>query len=277
MAVGFSETGLPRPDHFHAFDMLDPAAAAKRLLNAVDEGLWLPLAAQFPGFRRLVSEKLILKSATENTLFTVATAVPNVVPTPFTLPWIVGEFVLDTVFLSLNRVRLGFLLAAAHGRDLGIKERALNTASAVTATVGWRTAARRLSWHALTQTFGWHTVMNALGWLRVVRSFLWRAIVQAFGLRSLVRLIVSRLPFGTGLIAKGVVAFAGTYTAGRATEYWYRKRRRLGRAARRKLFEDAKVLGRETAEQIAKDMRKPSKAGREPPDERRATGEGSAH
>ena len=258
VAVGFSEAGLPRPDHFHAFDMQDLAASAKRLLDEVDEGLWLPMAAQFPGFRGLVSEKLIRKSATENTLFTIATAMPNAVPTPFALPWIVGEFVLDSVFLSLNRVRLRLLLAAAHGRDLGIKERALNTASAVTATVGWRALARRLSWRTLTHSFGWRNLLNAFGWLTAVRSVLWRLILNAFGLRSMMRLVVSRIPFGAGLIAKGAVAFAGTYSAGRATEYWYRERRRLGRAAKRKLFEEAQEIGREAAERIAKDIRAPS-------------------
>ena len=141
--VGFSEHGIPHPAHFYAFDSMRPLLSARKLLDN-HEDLWLPLASRFPGLRAEVSERLILKIARENTLFTVATAVPNIIPSVLTLPWSVGEFASDTAFLTMNQVRLSFLLAAAHGYEPGYNQQSLKITSIIGAAFGWRALAREL-------------------------------------------------------------------------------------------------------------------------------------
>ncbi len=140
--VGFSEPGWSHPPHSYDFDRQDPRLSADRLIDDSDETLWLPLAAQFPGFRRAVSEKLIMKIAIENTLFAAATSLPNVVPTPLGVPWIVGEFASDMVVLTVNQVRLCFLLAAAHGYNVGADRQFAQIGSIVGTAFGWRGLAR---------------------------------------------------------------------------------------------------------------------------------------
>ncbi len=141
--LGFSEAGIPHPSHFFRFDPNDPRASAGSLLDddATDD-LLLPLARNFPGFRGPVSERLIWKSAKENTLFTAATSLPNIVPSVLSLPWAVGEFASDTAFLTMNQVRLSFLIAAAHGRAVGYDRQSLPIGSILAAALGWRALAR---------------------------------------------------------------------------------------------------------------------------------------
>ena len=143
VSVGFSERGVPHPGHFFAFDPSDPEASASALLDDHEEE-WLPLACNFSGFRPLVSERLIWKIAKENALFTVATSLPNIVPTVLVLPWAVGEFASDTVFLTVNQVRLSFLLAAAHGKEVSYDRQSVKIGSIAGVALGWRAIARQL-------------------------------------------------------------------------------------------------------------------------------------
>ncbi len=92
----------------------------------------------------MVSERLIWKIAKENTLFTVATSLPNVVPTVLVLPWAVGEFASDTVFLTMNQVRLSFLLAAAHGKEVSYDSQSVKIGSIAGVALGWRAIARQI-------------------------------------------------------------------------------------------------------------------------------------
>ncbi len=142
--LGFSERGVPHPAHFYTFDRSDAKGSALTLLRE-HEDAWLPLASSFPGFRPAVSERLTWKVAKENTLFTVATAIPNVVPSVLTLPWAVGEFASDSAFLTMNQVRLSFLLAAAHGQEVGYDRQSLKIGSIIGAAFGWRALARQLA------------------------------------------------------------------------------------------------------------------------------------
>ncbi len=141
--VGFSEHGIPHPEHFYTFDRRDPSVSAACLLNQ-HESEWLPLGRTFPGLRAAVSERLIWKIAKENTFFTVATALPNLVPSILTLPWAAGEFASDTAFLTMNQVRLSFLLGAAHGHEIGYNKQCVKIGSIVGAAFGWRALAREL-------------------------------------------------------------------------------------------------------------------------------------
>ena len=141
--VGFSEHGVPHPAHFYSFDRRDPSRSAASLLDE-HESEWLPLARSFPGLRGAVSERLIWKIAKENTLFTVATGLPNLVPSILTLPWAAGEFASDTAFLTMNQVRLSFLLGAAHGHEIGYNQQCVKIGSIVGAAFGWKALAREL-------------------------------------------------------------------------------------------------------------------------------------
>lgn len=141
--AGLSEPGLPHPSHFYSFDYYNPSASVELLLED-HEDLWLPMGRRFPGSRDLVMEKIIWKISKENALFTVATAVPNIVPTILTLPWAAGEFASDTAFLTMNQVRMAFLIAAASDRDIGYQPQKTQIGSIVAAAFGWRALAREL-------------------------------------------------------------------------------------------------------------------------------------
>ena len=66
-----------------------------------------------------MTDKVIHRIGKENALFSVATALPNIAPSLLELPWALGEFGSDTVFLTVNQVRMLFLLAgASDGRRL---------------------------------------------------------------------------------------------------------------------------------------------------------------
>ena len=141
--VGFSERGVPHPQHFFAFDGSDPSASASALLDE-HESEWLALACNLEGFRPLVTERLIWKIAKENALFTICTSLPNVVPTVLVIPWAVGEFASDTAFLTMNQVRLSLLLAAAHGNQVGYDRQTIKIGSIIGAALGWRAIARQI-------------------------------------------------------------------------------------------------------------------------------------
>jgi hypothetical protein len=141
--AGLSEPGLPHPSHFYSFDYYNPPVSVDALLED-HEDMWLPMGRRFPGSRDLVMEKIIWKIARENALFTVATAVPNVVPAFLTLPWAAGEFASDTAFLTMNQVRMAFLIAAASDREIGYQSQKTQIGSIVAAAFGWRALAREL-------------------------------------------------------------------------------------------------------------------------------------
>lgn len=141
--AGLSEPGLPHPSHFYSFDDYDPSASLEALVDG-HEDLWLPLGRRFPGARDLVMEKIIWKISKENALFTVATAVPNIIPTWISLPWAAGEFASDTAFLTMNQVRMAFLIAAASDREIGYHSQKGQIGSIVAAAFGWRALAREL-------------------------------------------------------------------------------------------------------------------------------------
>ena len=139
--VGLSEPGLPHPEHFYPFDPYTPSRSIAALLEN-QEDLWLPLGRCFPGLRDAVNEKIIWKISKENTLFTVATAVPNLVPSWITVPWAVGEFASDTAFLTMNQVRMAFLIAAASDAEIGYQAQKAQIGSIIAAAFGWRALAR---------------------------------------------------------------------------------------------------------------------------------------
>lgn len=138
------ESGLPVPQGAFPYYRDDPQRTVTEILHAHDE-LSLALARQYPVFRGPAVDRIIRAVAWENTLFAVATALPNVVPNLFELPWAVGEFASDTAFLTLNQIRMAFLIAAACGKEVGFGQQKGEILTIGGGAFGWRAVARELA------------------------------------------------------------------------------------------------------------------------------------
>jgi hypothetical protein len=106
--------------------------------------LGVPLAKSFLPFRRPFVQKVIARTCRENTLFSLATALPDVIPSVIELPWAVAEFASDTAFLTMNQVRMTFLIGAASDREVGYYEQKSEIATVIGSAFGWRALARQL-------------------------------------------------------------------------------------------------------------------------------------
>jgi hypothetical protein len=140
---GLAESGLPHPARFYPFDVHRPAAVIGPILDD-HEDLWVTLARSFVPFREPVIERIIWKISKENAFFAIATALPNIAPSILSLPWAVGEFASDTAFLTMNQVRMAFLIAAASDSHIGYREQRAQIGSIVAAAFGWRALAREM-------------------------------------------------------------------------------------------------------------------------------------
>src|SRR5579875_3844712 len=114
-----------RPDHTHQF-------VEKTLLKHPDLGV--SLARSFLPFRKPFIERLIAKTARENAMFSLATALPDIIPSIIELPWAVAEFASD----------MAFLIAAASDRPVGYLEQKSEIATVIGSAFGWRALARQL-------------------------------------------------------------------------------------------------------------------------------------
>lgn len=97
-------------------------------------------------------------------------------------------------------------------------------------------------------------------------------VAGAFGWRSLVREALGIVPAGIGVVVKGAVAYAGTYTAGKAAAIYYSTGQTLSGARMRQLYKDAL---RESVGRVRQLMRREKKTGKLPANER--MGEADAH
>jgi hypothetical protein len=212
----FAERGCAVPEHweldhdlFH-FDTEHPDRLVRRVLDQRKD-LDLALARIFPPFRRIVARETIHSIAGENAMFSIVTALPNVIPSLAELPWIAGEFASDTAVLTANQIRMAFLLAAASDRPVGFKEQRSEIGSIIAGAWGWRAGARQL---------------------------------------------VSKVPFGGGLLPKAAIAYAGTYVVGLSLERVYRLGYGLTREERHEAYESALERGREVAAGLLDKVRK---------------------
>ncbi len=106
--------------------------------------LGVALAKNFLPFRRPFVHRVIAKTCRENTLFSLATALPDIIPSVIELPWAVAEFASDTAFLTMNQVRMAFLIAAASDREVGYVEQKSEVATVIGSAFGWRALAKQL-------------------------------------------------------------------------------------------------------------------------------------
>ena len=137
------EQGIPAAKGTYTFNRDNPAATVAAILPG-NEDIALALARQFPAFRGPVVERTIHAVARENALFALATALPDVVPSLVELPWALGEFASDTVFLTGNQIRMAFLIAAASGKQVGFTSQKAAILSIAAGAFGWRALAREL-------------------------------------------------------------------------------------------------------------------------------------
>lgn len=198
------DESLPAPPNALIFEYHRPHQIVRRVLDKhYDFGI--PLARAFVPFRRPFIERVIAKTARENAMFSVATALPDVVPSIIELPWAVAEFASDTAFLTMNQVRMAFVIAAASDREVGYMEQKPEIATIIGSAFGWRALARQL---------------------------------------------VSKIPFGGGLIAKAGVAYAGTKVLGLSLDHLYSIGFTYTRVERDRLYADAFRQGKQVAQRI---------------------------
>jgi uncharacterized protein (DUF697 family) len=68
---------------------------------------------------------------------------PDIAP-GISLPWAIPEALSDTAVLSVNQVRMAFLLAAASNRSVGYSDQKTEIAGIIAGALGWRALAREL-------------------------------------------------------------------------------------------------------------------------------------
>ena len=137
-----SHVDMPQRGSF-LFDPRRPEAMVRKVLNEREE-LSLPLARLFEPFRKPVTGKIIHTVATENTVFSVTTALPSVMPSVVSVALGITEAASDTVVLTVNQIRMAFLLAAASDLPVGYHEQGPEIGSLVAGAFGWRALAREL-------------------------------------------------------------------------------------------------------------------------------------
>jgi hypothetical protein len=137
------DRGLPCPASAFTFFRDDPDRTVEEIVSARDD-LWLVLARNFYPFRKPVVDRIITSVARENGIFAVASALPKVVPSVLELPWALGEFASDTAFITMNQVRMAFLIAAASDKPVGYDKQLAELVSIAAGAFGWRALAREL-------------------------------------------------------------------------------------------------------------------------------------
>jgi len=137
------EQGLPCPSTAFTFFRDDPQRTVDEILEARQD-LWLTLGRNFYPFRKPVVDRVVSAIARENAIFAVASALPNILPNLLEMPWALGEFASDTAFITMNQVRMAFMVAAASDKKVGYSEQLAELVSIAAGAFGWRALAREL-------------------------------------------------------------------------------------------------------------------------------------
>jgi hypothetical protein len=131
------------PRRAMVFHQQAPELVVKRILVRHPE-LAIPLARHFAPFRKEYTSAMIRKVSRENALFSLATALPDIIPSFVELPWALAEFASDTAVITANQIRLAFVIAAASDRPVGYAEQKSEIASLIAGAFGWRALARQV-------------------------------------------------------------------------------------------------------------------------------------
>jgi hypothetical protein len=135
--------GTAAPGDAFFYDPRQPGIMIQDILTRKNE-LGLPLARLFPPFRRPVTDKIIYNISKENALFAIATSMPDLLP-GIGLPLAIPAAASDAAVLTVNQIRMAFLLAAASDRPLGYREQKGEIAAIIAGALGWRSLARTLA------------------------------------------------------------------------------------------------------------------------------------
>ncbi|MBK5293053.1 MAG: hypothetical protein JJE04_15450 [Acidobacteriia bacterium] len=135
--------GIEPPEGAFVFHPDRPTELVSEVL-AAKQDLGLPLARCFSPFRKPVTDRIINNVSRENALFSLMTAAPNLFP-GLQLPWAVPEAVSDATVLTINQIRMAFMLAAASDRPVGYREQKAEVGALIAGALGWRTLARELA------------------------------------------------------------------------------------------------------------------------------------
>ena len=138
------QDGAVGPKGTYTFHRADPRRTAAEIVHGNDD-IGAALARAYPAFRAPVAERIVQSIARENAFFSVATALPDVIPNLVELPWALGEFASDTAFLTANQIRMAFLLAAACDRPVGFGHQKAELVGIAAGAFGWRAIARELT------------------------------------------------------------------------------------------------------------------------------------
>ena len=142
LVIRIVEEGLPHAPGSFVYRRNKPLEAICDIIEAHPD-LRIALARKYAAFRKPVAENIIFNVSKENALFSVATSVPALMPI-LAAPWAIGEFASDTAFLTMNQIRMAFMLAAAHDEVVGYREQKSEIASMFAGAFGWRAIAREL-------------------------------------------------------------------------------------------------------------------------------------
>jgi hypothetical protein len=135
--------GSLAPSNALVFNPAEPSELVGTALRRYpDTGI--PLSRSFFPFRKPFIKQVISKTSRENTLFSLTTALPDVIPSLIELPWAVAEFASDTAFLTMNQVRMAFTIAGASDREIGYREQKSEIATVIGSAFGWRALAKQL-------------------------------------------------------------------------------------------------------------------------------------
>lgn len=206
------EPGLERPPDSFLFDPKRPGELIADILAEKQE-FGLPFARLFPMFRAPVCDQVIFDVSRENATFALISALPELAP-GMQIPWALPELVSDASVLTVNQIRMAFLLGAANDRPVGYREQKAEIAALIAGAFGWRALAREL---------------------------------------------VSKIPFGGGLLPKAGIAFAATYVEGLSLERLYRVGSGLSRVERKLAYGEALTRGKDVAAAIFDSVRRKSK------------------
>jgi hypothetical protein len=142
--IAIYDESVLAPRRALVFHTEDPQRLIKEILENFDYSLTLPLARTFPAFRTPFVQDVIRTVSRENAIFSLATALPDIIPSLIELPWAVTEFASDTAVLTANQIKMAFLIAAACDREVGYREKKREIAAVIGSAFGWRALARQL-------------------------------------------------------------------------------------------------------------------------------------
>ncbi len=140
--VNIYHANMPAPPKSLVYLPEQPQAVVAKTLKAFPD-LGIRSARSFQPFRGPYVNNVIADVCKENTLFALATAIPDIVPL-ISLPWAIAEFASDSAFLTMNQIRMAFMIAAGSDREVGYMEQKSEIAAVIGSAFGWRALAREL-------------------------------------------------------------------------------------------------------------------------------------